>query len=69
MRPEWEGRLNNWLATLERDFYEPLGEIALEGFVTDEMLTPDYIRWLYTAFTRATDCLYLVNWPDNQVRI
>jgi len=40
-----------------------------QGYMTDEMLTPDYIRWLYTAFTRATDCLYLVNWPDNQVRI
>ena len=40
-----------------------------QGYMTDEMLTPDYIRWLYTAFTRATDCLYLVNWPDNQVQI
>lgn len=40
-----------------------------QGYMTDEMLTPDYIRWLYTAFTRATDCLYLVNWPENQVLI
>ena len=31
------------------------------------MLTPDYVRWLYTAFTRATETLYLVNWPPNQM--
>ncbi len=37
-----------------------------QGFMTDDMLTPDYIHWLYTAFTRATDCLYLVNWPSSQ---
>ncbi|WP_373276989.1 ATP-binding domain-containing protein [Segatella albensis] len=30
------------------------------------MLTPDYIHWLYTAFTRATEKLYLVNWPKTQ---
>jgi hypothetical protein len=30
------------------------------------MLTPDYIHWLYTAFTRATEKLYLVNWPSTQ---
>ena len=40
MRPEWEGRLNNWIATLEREFYEPLGEIALEGFCTWDLLDP-----------------------------
>ena len=38
-----------------------------QGYVTEEMLTPDYIHWLYTAFTRATDRLFLVNWPKNQV--
>ena len=37
-----------------------------QGFMTDSMLTPDYIHWLYTAFTRATDVLYLVNWPKTQ---
>jgi tRNA A37 threonylcarbamoyladenosine biosynthesis protein TsaE len=37
-----------------------------QGYMTDEMLTPDYIHWLYTAFTRATEKLYLVNWPKNQ---
>ena len=38
-----------------------------QGYMTEEMLTPDYIHWLYTAFTRATDRLFLVNWPKNQV--
>jgi tRNA A37 threonylcarbamoyladenosine biosynthesis protein TsaE len=37
-----------------------------QGYMTDDMLTPDYIHWLYTAFTRATEKLYLVNWPKNQ---
>ena len=38
-----------------------------QGYMTDDMLTPDYIHWLYTAFTRATEKLFLVNWPGNQV--
>lgn len=38
-----------------------------QGYMTDDMLTPDYIHWLYTAFTRATEMLYLVNWPKTQV--
>ena len=37
-----------------------------QGYMTDDMLTPDYIHWLYTAFTRATEKLYLVNWPAAQ---
>ena len=37
-----------------------------QGYMTDDMLTPDYIHWLYTAFTRATEKLYLVNWPSAQ---
>ena len=37
-----------------------------QGYMTDDMLTPDYIHWLYTAFTRATEKLYLVNWPSSQ---
>jgi len=37
-----------------------------QGYMTDDMLTPDYIHWLYTAFTRATDKLFLVNWPTTQ---
>lgn len=37
-----------------------------QGYMTDDMLNPDYIHWLYTAFTRATEKLYLVNWPETQ---
>ena len=36
-----------------------------QGFITEDMLTPDYFRWLYTALTRATEQVYLVNWPDS----
>jgi ATP-dependent exoDNAse (exonuclease V) alpha subunit len=38
-----------------------------QGYMTDDMLTPDYIHWLYTAFTRATEKLFLVNWPKTQI--
>ncbi len=38
-----------------------------QGYMTDEYLTPDYFRWLYTAFTRATEVLYLVNYPKEQI--
>ena len=38
-----------------------------QGYMTDDMLTPDYLHWLYTAFTRATEQLYLVNWPKTQI--
>ncbi len=37
-----------------------------QGYMTDDMLSPSYIHWLYTAFTRATDHLFLVNWPHLQ---
>lgn len=35
-----------------------------QGYVTEDMMTPEYYRWLYTAFTRASERLYLVNWSD-----
>ncbi|MCD7899922.1 MAG: AAA family ATPase [Bacteroides sp.] len=38
-----------------------------QGYMSDEYLTPDYFRWLYTAFTRATGKLYLVNYPKEQI--
>ena len=38
-----------------------------QGYMTDEYMTPDYFRWLYTAFTRATGTLYLVNYPKEQI--
>ena len=38
-----------------------------QGYITEEMLSPDYFRWLYTALTRATEKVFLVNWPKEQV--
>lgn len=38
-----------------------------QGYMTEEMLSPDYIHWLYTAFTRASEKLFLVNWPKTQM--
>jgi len=35
-----------------------------QGYLTDEMLDRSYFRWLYTAFTRATEKLYLVNFNE-----
>ena len=39
MRPEWSARFKHWMFTLEKEFYEPLGDIPLEGFCTYEMLS------------------------------
>lgn len=36
-----------------------------QGYVTEDMLSPDYFRWLYTALTRATERVFLVNWPTD----
>lgn len=35
-----------------------------QGYLTAEMLGTDYIRWLYTAITRASEKLFLVNFND-----
>ena len=40
-----------------------------QGYMTDDMLSVDYLHWLYTAFTRATEQLYLVNWPKTQIKV
>ena len=32
-----------------------------QGYLTDEMLNTEFLRWLYTAVTRATQQLFLVN--------
>ena len=37
-----------------------------QGYLSPEMTGTAYLRWLYTAFTRTTDRLYLVNWPEEQ---
>jgi len=38
-----------------------------QGYYTDEMLSIDYLRWLYTAFTRASEKLYLLNFAKQFV--
>lgn len=35
------------------------------GYLTEEMLDTEYYRWLYTAFTRPTEKLFLVNFNKN----
>ncbi len=37
-----------------------------QGYIPPDMADGAYLRWLYTAFTRTTDRLYLVNWPEEQ---
>jgi exodeoxyribonuclease-5 len=32
-----------------------------QGYLTEDMLNTEFLRWLYTAFTRPTERLYLVN--------
>ena len=35
------------------------------GYVTEDMLGEEFYRWLYTAITRATEHLFLVNLPED----
>jgi exodeoxyribonuclease-5 len=35
-----------------------------QGYIPKESLDKEYMRWLYTAITRATEKVYLVNFPD-----
>jgi exodeoxyribonuclease-5 len=35
--------------------------IVDQGFLGENPVDRDYLRWLYTAFTRATDRVYLLN--------
>ncbi len=35
-----------------------------QGYLTEDMLDKEYMRWLYTAITRATEKLYFVNFSD-----
>ena len=34
-----------------------------QGYINDDMMNREYLRWLYTAVTRASKRLYLVNFP------
>ncbi len=35
-----------------------------QGYITMERIDKEYLRWLYTALTRATEKVYLMNFPD-----
>lgn len=37
-----------------------------QGYIADGTSGTAYLRWLYTAFTRTTERIYLVNWPEEQ---
>lgn len=36
-----------------------------QGYIPDDADGRDYLRWLYTAITRTTQQVYLVNWPES----
>jgi len=38
-----------------------------QGFIKEEMLDKEYMRWLYTAITRATKKVFLINFPEKFV--
>lgn len=38
-----------------------------QGYMTQEYVNSDYFKWLYTAITRATKNVFLVNFPKQQV--
>jgi exodeoxyribonuclease-5 len=35
-----------------------------QGYISADRIDMEYLRWLYTAVTRATDELYFVNFPE-----
>jgi exodeoxyribonuclease V len=36
-----------------------------QGYITKEQIDKNYLRWLYTAFTRATEKVYLINFSED----
>jgi exodeoxyribonuclease-5 len=38
-----------------------------QGYVTEENINKEYLRWLYTAITRSTSRVFFVNFPDNLI--
>lgn len=38
------------------------------GYLTNEMIDKEYMRWLYTAITRATEKVYLVGFKDEYIK-
>lgn len=39
-----------------------------QGYVGEEQSLEEYVRWLYTAITRAKEKVYLINWPQKQLQ-
>jgi len=37
-----------------------------QGFIPEDETGANYLRWLYTAFTRTTERVYLVNWKTGE---
>ena len=35
-----------------------------QGYLTEDMVNRDFLRWLYTALTRATKKIYLLNFEE-----
>lgn len=40
-----------------------------QGWLPDDSCDASYYRWLYTALTRATEKVHLVNWPEKQTEV
>ena len=38
-----------------------------QGYITDDMINIEYLRWLYTAFTRATNKLFLLGFREDMI--
>ena len=36
-----------------------------QGYLKEDMINREYVRWLYTAITRATEKVYLINFNDS----
>lgn len=39
-----------------------------QGYLTEDMVNKEYLRWLYTAITRASEKVYLVNFHESFLR-
>ena len=35
-----------------------------QGYITEKTMDKEYLRWLYTALTRSTDRVFLINFPE-----
>ena len=38
-----------------------------QGYVTEDNINKEYLRWLYTAITRSTNRVVFINFPDNLI--